>query len=123
MHLEPPLDWSEVRLRDLLVLVRNGTTATQVDEPTPYPVTRIETISEGTIDFSKVGYLAKPELQHRLSKGDILYSHINSVDHIGKVAKYDGSNVLYHGMNLMLLRPRTSVVDPVTCPRLLVHLF
>jgi type I restriction enzyme S subunit len=42
-------------------------------------------------------------------RGDILFSHINSVDHIGKVAFYIGEPPLYHGMNLLLLRAGSSL--------------
>lgn len=41
---------------------------------------------------------------YKLVYGDILFSHINSLDHIGKVAQYLGEQELYHGMNLLLLR-------------------
>ena len=83
-----------------------------MDYATPFPVTRIETISEGLINFSRVKYLARPEPAHLLKKNDILYSHINSIKHMGKVALYDGMFPLYHGMNLMLLRPNESKVHP-----------
>ena len=39
-----------------------------------------------------------------MEPGDILFSHINSLKHIGKTAYYDGEHPLYHGMNLLLLR-------------------
>jgi type I restriction enzyme S subunit len=64
------------------------------------------------INFSRVKYLARPEPAYLLKKNDILYSHINSIKHMGKVALYDGMSPLYHGMNLMLLRPNESKVHP-----------
>ena len=99
-----PEEWDIRALGDLLILIRNGTTAEQVARPTPYPVSRIETIADGSIDWMRVGYLEADLLDYRMQPGDILYSHINSVAHMGKVAIYDGSGLLYHGMNLMLLR-------------------
>lgn len=99
-----PSDWDEVKLGDLLKVICNGTTSKQINEKTPYPVTRIETISDGEINRSKVKYLREKEEDRRLQKGDILYSHINSVKHIGKVAIVEDEKPLYHGMNLMLLR-------------------
>ena len=92
--------------------MRNGTTSKQVSDVTEFPVTRIETISKGVIDWDRVGYLEKPEPAYRLEQGDILYSHINSVAHMGKVAIYSDLMPLYHGMNLMLLRPNREYVDP-----------
>lgn len=107
-----PFGWRRVRLGDLLVSLRNGTTQTQTKEESSHPVTRIETIADGAINWKKTGYLEKPDENYRLEAGDILYSHINSVPHMGKVALYEGGNPLYHGMNLMLLRPKSSDVIP-----------
>ena len=88
-----------------LKVARNGTTQSQVQFPTEYPVTRIETIADGTINYGKIGHLAAPADGYELQPGDILYSHINSIKHVGKVAQYWGEEkFLYHGMNLLLLR-------------------
>jgi type I restriction enzyme S subunit len=107
-----PTAWEAVHLGEVLDLLRNGTTATQVPDPTPYAVSRIETIADGTIDWSRVGFLRMPDERYRLRPGDLLYSHINSVAHMGKVALYQGGRALYHGMNLMLLRPAATRVQP-----------
>jgi type I restriction enzyme S subunit len=112
-----PKEWEVVRLREILRLLRNGLTARQTKEKTGYPVTRIETISDERIDLAKLGYL--PNLNdrevedYRLIDGDILFSHINSLEHIGKTAIYEGvPEVLIHGMNLLLLRPKKEKIDP-----------
>ena len=70
------------------------------------PVTRIETISDGIIDWGRVGLVSPEEANSSflIQKGDILLSHINSVNHIGKVARKEDDKPLLHGMNLMLLR-------------------
>ena len=107
-----PSEWGKVSLGELISTIRNGTTSQQMDYATPFPVTRIETISEGLINFSRVKYLARPEPAYLLKKNDILYSHINSIKHMGKVALYDGMSPLYHGMNLMLLRSNEGKVHP-----------
>ncbi|GEN28529.1 hypothetical protein HVA01_21750 [Halovibrio variabilis] len=98
-------------LSKYLSVIRNGTVSTQVSEITEFPVTRIETIADGTIDLSKIGYLADKISTYKLKKWDILYSHINSFKHVGKVAQYEGGKDLYHGMNLLLLRPNEHI-DP-----------
>ena len=72
------------------------------------PISRIETISDGKIG-NKYGYIngiSHQQLsEYRLKDGDILLSHINSVEHIGKTAIYRGvPEILLHGMNLLLLR-------------------
>lgn len=41
--------------------------------------------------------------------GDILFSHINSLKHIGKTAYYSAEEPLYHGMNLLLFRCKNNV--------------
>lgn len=103
-----PSHWNIVQLRHLLSRSFNGTTSTQVDEgPETVAVTRIETISKGHIDLSKVGYIpigdALPSF--KLEKGDILFSHINSLSMIGNCAIFNGGAQLYAGMNLLTLRP------------------
>ncbi len=103
---EIPQEWSAETLGRLVERLSNGFGYTK-SAVSDFPVTRIETISDGVINFERVGY-AKREAnieKFRLQAGDILFSHINSLDHIGKVALYDGLIPLYHGMNLLLLRP------------------
>lgn len=102
--------WEVKQLGELVSRLANGCIYTQ-DEKSGVPITRIETISDGTINFARVGYAKiTPEMHpYKLQQGDILYSHINSIDHIGKVARYSCGRPLYHGMNLILLRPVSSV--------------
>ncbi len=98
-------EWETKQLGDHATLIRNGTTyvASLRDG---VPITRIETISSGFVDFSKVGYAkySKVVESYKLQPGDILYSHINSIDHIGKVALVSDVQELYHGMNLLMIR-------------------
>jgi type I restriction enzyme S subunit len=98
-------NWEVKRLGDVLYRVSNGA----VYKPTDsfgLPITRIETISDGTIDYSRIGIAeSSSDLEnYKMVLGDILFSHINSLDHIGKVAQFHGERDLYHGMNLLLLR-------------------
>ena len=76
-----------------------------------FPITRIETIADGTINPAKVGFADLGEsdcADWLLRDGDILISHINSTKHLGKCAIYEGDPpTLVHGMNLLALR-----VDP-----------
>lgn len=108
-----PEGWNRVTLADCLDDFRNGWTYDARAIGGTLPITRIETISNGDIDYEKVG-LAQPDHRmeaFRLRKNDILFSHINSVEHIAKVAMKRDDAVLYHGMNLMRLRPNHRV-DP-----------
>jgi len=111
-----PKEWEVVKLKDVLLLLRNGITLRQIKEGNGYPVTRIETISEEKIDPSKLGHVVglheKDIEEYRLIEGDILFSHINSLEHIGKTAIYEGEpGFILHGMNLLLLRPDKNKVD------------
>lgn len=106
----------QLPLAQLVTTMRNGTTTDQNDDGRGVPVTRIETISDGTIDLRKVRYadIGPKDIERwKLLPGDILLSHINSVDHIGKAALYNGQpEILIHGMNLMLLRPDQRRIRP-----------
>lgn len=111
-----PMGWKAYSLDDILSLIRNGTTAEQNKEGKGYPVSRIETISHWKINPVKVGYVELDD-EHfekfRMYEGDILFSHINSVSHLGKTAIYRGvPKNLVHGMNLLLLRSDTDLCLP-----------
>jgi type I restriction enzyme S subunit len=47
----------------------------------------------------------------RLQHGDILFSHINSAIHVGKTAVFDSDEEVYHGVNLLLMRPSSEVTS------------
>jgi type I restriction enzyme S subunit len=109
--------WPTCTLGDVLLTIRNGVNAEQRTEPSGWPITRIETIADGTIDVERVRWIEPDESlveDFQLKPGDILFSHINSVEHIGKTALFSGAPTpLIHGVNLLRLRPKTDVVDPV----------
>lgn len=117
MKNELPDGWEWRKLGDSLLFARNGLSLDQNSEKTGMPVTRIETISDGTVNFSKIGYindLSDAQIEkYKLADGDILFSHINSLEHIGKNAIYeDKGNLLLHGVNLLLLRPNKELISP-----------
>ncbi|MBU0995946.1 MAG: restriction endonuclease subunit S [Proteobacteria bacterium] len=96
--------WDNIDFGNLVVLIRNGFSGKQVGWITEYPVTRIETISNGMIDPTKVGYVEKIPDSYLLKAGDILFSNINSLKHIGKAAQVKNGTYLFHGMNLLVFR-------------------
>jgi type I restriction enzyme S subunit len=98
-------EWDSINLGQVLDKVSNGVTY-DANNVEGLPVTRIETISTGKVNFNKVGYAPDEEKTRRfqLHRGDILYSHINSLEHIGRVAYFNDIRPLFHGMNLLLLR-------------------
>ncbi len=92
------------KLGEIVELMRNGSNEVQVNFETEFPVTRIETISKGNINFDKVGFVETIDKSYQLKKGDILLSNINSLKYIGNCVYFDMDKILYHGMNLMLIR-------------------
>lgn len=119
---ELPSDWSLVTLNEAMAECKNGLAYRNNPELAGFPVSRIETISKGEIDFEKVGYggvSLDGNQKHLLNPGDILFSHINSMLHVGKVAIYkSGMPALLHGMNLLRITPNDGFV-----PEFLFYLF
>ena len=91
--------------------VRNGASIKQEDGKGGYPISRIETIWNKTIDTERLGYAdvgdeqLKDYEKYLMKEGDILMTHINSPKHLGKCAVYIGDpKTLIHGMNLLCMR-------------------
>ncbi len=102
-------DWEQRKLGEVCA-VSSGVMGDSLLTEGQYHLTRIETIADGVVDEKRVGYSnQKPDESYLLNAGDILYSNINSISHMGKVAKYQGNSVLYHGINLLRLRPSVDV--------------
>ncbi len=55
---------------------------------------------------------AESHKQFLLQSGDILFSHKNSLEHLGKTAQFQSEETLSHGENLLLLRPDDDIVYP-----------
>ncbi len=112
---EVPRHWAILGLGKLVTLMRNGSSAAQIDEiDGALPVTRIETISSGKIDLAQVGYVMKSQIarRYRLEWGDIQFSNINSLRVIGNCAMFEADIDLYAGMNLLQIRPDKETVAP-----------
>ena len=103
-------EWRKVEFSSVIEKISNGYVY-DVNSIGSAPITRIETVSKGFIDYTKVGYVRYVEEleKYKLREGDILFSHINSIAHIGKVAIFKGDKELYHGMNLLLIRAKESM--------------
>jgi len=116
-----PKEWHCTKLgseeEPLLQVIRNGLTIKQDRQSGNYKVTRIETISDGEINLSKVQYVTDVPnnivQSYFIQKGDILFSHINSESHLGKtaIAKQNYPDLL-HGMNLLLFRVNPNKIAP-----------
>ena len=107
--------WEEKKLRDVLAVVRNGVNCKQNKDGKGDMISRIESIAEEVFNVERVGYSElddKAKVKYQLQRGDILFSHINSVIHVGKTAFFDCDEDVYHGVNLLLFRPNEEVTAP-----------
>jgi len=108
----------KVKLGDVFSFIRNGANIKQGLDISGYPITRIETISNRTVNREKMGYAGITDVSkyddYILQDGDILMSHINSEKHLGKTAIYkkQKEEKIIHGMNLLCLRPDISQILP-----------
>lgn len=104
-------EWKTMFLGDMVEIL-SGIMGDSLLIDGKYRLTRIETIAAGIVDESRIGYTNScPGDVYLLRKGDILYSNINSIEHIGKVAQYQGGTELYHGINLLRLIPGKLVLS------------
>ena len=93
-------EWKEEKL-GCISNISNGVTGDVNLHDGKYKITRIETISDGRVNENKLGYIGyNPGENKLLKKGDILYSNINSISHIGKTAIFESASKIYHGINL-----------------------
>lgn len=103
-----------VRLEEVFTKIGNGVNVTQVDETAKYRVTRIQTIADGSVNLKKTKFTNdEVKAETFLQSGDILFSHINSFDHLGKTAIFlEPATDVIHGINLLRLVPDPSRIDP-----------
>lgn len=106
-------EWEEKTLGEITEYVRNGYSYKPDGARThKYKVTRIETISTGKINPEKLGSCEECDEKYLLKPGDILYSNINSLSYLGNTAIYkNSSEKIYHGMNLLCIRPKSNDID------------
>jgi type I restriction enzyme M protein len=103
-----------VSIEKLFESIRNGRNVEQFDQKGKYRVTRIQTISDATVDLEKTKWTNDdvPE-DYFMQEGDILLSHINSIEHLAKSAIFKGiSEQVVHGTNLIRFKPDKSKVVP-----------
>ncbi|MCG7848913.1 MAG: restriction endonuclease subunit S [ANME-2 cluster archaeon] len=101
--------WEVKKFEDVLSVLRNGVNCKQNKKGGGNKISRIESISNADFDIEKVGYaeLSKSDKdKYKLNRGDILFSHINSPIHVGKTALFNSEDEVYHGVNLLLMRPK-----------------
>ena len=106
--------WETVKLGEICNEMRNGVNVEQNDEVGKYRVTRIQTISDGTVDLSKIKWTNdEPSEGYFMQAGDILLSHINSYEHLAKTALFPQTDdKVVHGINLIRCRLKKETVMP-----------
>jgi len=106
--------WPLVRLSDLFLEIKNGKNVDQQDKIGKYKVSRIQTISNGMVDLMKTKWTTdQVKEEDFLQDGDILLSHINSIEHLAKTAIFENiSERVVHGINLIRFRPNKDKINP-----------
>jgi type I restriction enzyme S subunit len=109
--------WQVSTVGECFLEIKNGTPATQNKLGKGVPVSRIETIQNNKFDLNRVHHIETPSEKlaedYKYREGDIAFSHINSFEHVGKTALYEGNpEALIHGMNLLRLRRKHEYINP-----------
>ncbi len=111
--------WDSVEIGDVFYSIKNGANIKQTKGAKGLPITRIETLSGGVFNRNRLGYAdifdAQKYSKYVLDDGDILMSHINSKVYIGRsvVYKKEDGEIIIHGMNLLRLKPISSILNSV----------
>ena len=98
--------------------IQNGANIKQGNEEGGFPITRIETIANDKFNRDRMGYAGITDISkyesYILESGDLLMSHINSVQYLGRTVLYvkKTNEIIIHGMNLLRLKARSDVINP-----------
>ena len=98
--------------------IQNGANIKQGDANGGFPITRIETTANDKFNRDRMGYAGITDLSkygsYVLEDGDLLMSHINSVQYLGRTVLYEkqGDETIIHGMNLLRLKARRDIINP-----------
>ncbi len=99
-------------------LIQNGANIKQGDTDGGFPITRIETTANDKFNRDRMGYAGITDISkyesYVLEDGDLLMSHINSVQYLGRTVLYvkQQGETIIHGMNLLRLKARRDVINP-----------
>ena len=103
---------------DCFYYIQNGANIKQGVINGGFPITRIETISNGRFNRDRMGYAGIKDIskyrQYVLEDGDLLMSHINSVQYLGRTVLYQKNKdeIIIHGMNLLKLKANRDIIVP-----------
>lgn len=103
--------WEYRNIGELFSTIKNGANIKQRKGAGGIPITRIETLANGVFNVDRLGYADIEEenkyATYYINDGDILMSHINSMEHVGRSVVYHNeyNGHIIHGMNLLRLVP------------------
>lgn len=112
------MELKKYKLGELLDKIENGAVVKQNKVATGIPITRIETLSKGVFNRDKLGYadIYDPTLyaNYLLEDNDLLMSHINSKEFVGRTVIYKKqvNECIIHGMNLLRIKTNAKLLDP-----------
>ena len=98
--------------------IQNGVNIKQGNVAGGFPITRIETIANNMFNRDKMGYAGITDISkyksYVLEDGDLLMSHINSAQYLGRTVLYikRENETIIHGMNLLRLKARRDIINP-----------
>ena len=98
--------------------IRNGANIKQGVADGGFPITRIETIANDRFNRDRMGYAgitdADKYRSYILEDGDLLMSHINSVQYLGRTVLYhkQENEKIIHGMNLLAMKANRDILNP-----------
>jgi len=106
-------DYEYIALGNIFEEIKNGRNVSQQDEVGRHRVSRIQSISDGTFNKEKTKW-TNDELKDSdfLKSNDILFSHINSIEHVGKTALFNEQVSIVHGANLLRFRTTNPKINP-----------
>ena len=108
---------AKYKLKDCFLLIKNGAVIQQRKGAVGYPITRIETLSNGRFNRDRMGYAdifdITPYKDYVLDDCDILMSHINSREFLGRTVLYRKENdeTFIHGMNVLRIKTNPELLD------------
>lgn len=98
--------------------IQNGANIKQGVVGGGFPITRIETTANDKFNRDRMGYAGITDIgkyeSYVLEDGDLLMSHINSVQYLGRTVIYEAQDneTIIHGMNLLRLKAKRDIINP-----------
>jgi len=108
----------ELTIDECFFQIQNGANIKQGDIDGGFPITRIETTANDKFNRDRMGYAGITDVSkyesYVLENGDLLMSHINSVQYLGRTVLYEkqDNETIIHGMNLLRLKARRDIINP-----------